>query len=677
MNLRIIASGLLSFITIIVAVDGIPNPTRLNSDLTIAVHNDLSEGTTSSNSSNPGILLLDEKTWAQARTACLVFGEDLWNGEGKEEVAANLAYLVYSGQYEERQQYWVSRRRTVDAAGRIQNEQQGKRLPVLCTQSAPYSTMPSADGGSYPTESGRDNDTQWRVSVNSNNRELTGFRDRFTFQFLGVRYAEKPARWAYPRVYVGHGEKTSALDYGSVCAQSGMGSEDCLFLNIWSPFLPRHGRRSQNLKAVMLWIHGGAFTSGTGSDPTFDGTNLASRGDVVVVTINYRLGPLGFLVLGDEGINGNFGLADQITALDWVRENIRDFGGDPDRITIFGQSAGAMSVRALLASPEAIGKFAYASLLSDVESSTDPYMTIEQASASVGALVLKATNCSDVACLRGLPQTMFDSLWSSRPIIDGQYITVPPNQTLNGGGPAARVPVLIGLMRNDNAGLSGYPSANDTLTSMFELQGLPNLTVAQQRHLFPNPTGPNSTLNLFNASVRASTDGSMRCASQAIAYAGTTNSIFPETYMFEFNRSYQLDWWSPNYPVCEPPATEAFPNGDPSLEYFKCHSGELYYLFGNVLFNALPLRDASDLPFEQLIVDSWSSFARTGNPNPDLGFLLARNYTSTAGEVRRGHWNPVSKGSWNKRILAWPSVEVGFDEAPQCDVLGLPIDAYA
>lgn len=139
-----------------------------------------------------------------------------------------------------------------------------------------------------------------------------------------------------------------------------------MFLNIWTTYLPKHEGLNKNLKPVILWIHGGAFTGGTGSDPTFDGSNLASRGDVVVVTINYRLGTLGFLALNDGLTNGNYGLADQITALDWVRRNVQDFGGDPDRVTIFGQSAGAASVRALVASPKARGKFAGAIMQSNL-----------------------------------------------------------------------------------------------------------------------------------------------------------------------------------------------------------------------------------------------------------------------------------------------------------------------
>lgn len=131
-------------------------------------------------------------------------------------------------------------------------------------------------------------------------------------------------------------------------------SEDCLTLNIWSP--GTDGKK----RPVLVWIHGGAFISGSGSSPLYDGTSFAKNGDLVVVTINYRLGILGFLhlaELGGDGYqnSGNCGILDQIAALKWVKENIAAFGGDPDQVTIFGESAGAMSVGVLLASPKAKG----------------------------------------------------------------------------------------------------------------------------------------------------------------------------------------------------------------------------------------------------------------------------------------------------------------------------------
>jgi para-nitrobenzyl esterase len=133
-------------------------------------------------------------------------------------------------------------------------------------------------------------------------------------------------------------------------------SEDCLTLNVWAP--AAHGAP----RPVMVWIHGGAFTIGSGAQPIYDGATLAARGNVVVVTINYRLGSLGFLRLADVtggkiASTGNEGILDQIAALRWVRENIAEFGGDPSNVTIFGESAGAMSVGAILGMPQARGLF--------------------------------------------------------------------------------------------------------------------------------------------------------------------------------------------------------------------------------------------------------------------------------------------------------------------------------
>ena len=139
-------------------------------------------------------------------------------------------------------------------------------------------------------------------------------------------------------------------------AIDGEQSEDCLFLNVWTP--APDGKR----RPVMVWIHGGAFSIGSGSQPLYDGSVLARRGDVVVVTINYRLGPLGFIRLADVTngkipATGNEGILDQVAALRWVRDNIAEFGGDPGNVTIFGESAGGMSVGTILAMPSARGLF--------------------------------------------------------------------------------------------------------------------------------------------------------------------------------------------------------------------------------------------------------------------------------------------------------------------------------
>jgi carboxylesterase type B len=156
----------------------------------------------------------------------------------------------------------------------------------------------------------------------------------------------------------------TALVAGSPCFQPRgphspvIGSEDCLFLNIFTSYLPNPVDDAKpNLRPVIFFIYGGAFLAGEGSESVWDGGNLAFRGDIVYITMNYRLGIFGFLALDDGITRGNYAIRDQILALDWVRANIANFGGDPDRITIMGQSSGAISATTLLGSPKAIGKY--------------------------------------------------------------------------------------------------------------------------------------------------------------------------------------------------------------------------------------------------------------------------------------------------------------------------------
>src|ERR1700691_5706610 len=191
--------------------------------------------------------------------------------------------------------------------------------------------------------------------------------------FAGIPFAAAPLgdrRFKAPAPHEGWSDVRDATRFGQVAVQVGdslgaLGaapppdwSEDCLFLNVQTPALD--GAR----RPAMVWIHGGAFVNGTGAMPWYDGANFVRHGDVVVVSINYRLGALGWLELGHldpaYATSGNNGLLDQIAALRWVHDNIDGFGGDPDNVTIFGESAGAMSVGTLLATPAATGLFAKA-----------------------------------------------------------------------------------------------------------------------------------------------------------------------------------------------------------------------------------------------------------------------------------------------------------------------------
>ena len=187
---------------------------------------------------------------------------------------------------------------------------------------------------------------------------ITGAIENGVTVFKGIPYAAPPVgalRWKAPEPAAHWTAPRDSSAFGPICPQHVEGaraslpqSEDCLTLNVWSPDI--HGKLP-----VMLWIHGGGFDSGSSSLPRFDGAALAQHG-VVLVSFNYRLGRLGFLALPGAP-SANFGLLDQIAVLNWVRRNIAVFGGDPDRVTIFGESAGGISVDALMVSPLSMGLF--------------------------------------------------------------------------------------------------------------------------------------------------------------------------------------------------------------------------------------------------------------------------------------------------------------------------------
>jgi para-nitrobenzyl esterase len=205
--------------------------------------------------------------------------------------------------------------------------------------------------------------------VRVNGGLLTGLKEDRLFKFYGIPYATPPTgelRWREPQPLSPWSESREAHVFGPISYQIGYSpgiergskeSEDCLYLNIWTPSVFK-----DDGLPVMVWIHGGGFMNGSGSLSWYDGTKLAQEG-IVLVTINYRLGPLGNLVHPEleaeskSGRSGNYGVLDQIAALEWVQENVSGFGGNPQNITIFGQSVGAMSAALLCSSPRAKGLF--------------------------------------------------------------------------------------------------------------------------------------------------------------------------------------------------------------------------------------------------------------------------------------------------------------------------------
>ncbi|NIJ35920.1 para-nitrobenzyl esterase [Sphingopyxis panaciterrae] len=306
---------------------------------------------------------------------------------------------------------------------------------------------------------------------------LHGAVDDGVVRFLGIPYAAPPVgerRWAPPEAPPAWQGSRDATTHGAACMQpitpDGFGpwtseyvtpapvSEDCLTLNVWAP-----EKRGARPLPVMLWIHGGAFMSGSNSVPIYDGAALARQG-IVVVSINYRLGVFGFAGFhagaGDPGSGTNFGLQDILAALRWTQRNIGAFGGDPGQVTVAGQSAGAMAVHMLLLSPQADGLFARAIAQSGIIETPLPQ---RDDAYRRGDDLLARAKLADVGALRQLPAEQVMALLDAGPlagtadvggmpllgpVVDG---TIVPGQiaALEAEGRRRAVPVMVGLTADE------------------------------------------------------------------------------------------------------------------------------------------------------------------------------------------------------------------------------------
>jgi para-nitrobenzyl esterase len=415
-------------------------------------------------------------------------------------------------------------------------------------------------------------------------------------QFLGVPYAAPPvgaSRWQPPRPAARWAGIRDASQFASPCAQPPSGLsvastvEDCLYLNVFAPA----GRHS---KAVMVWFHGGALVNGSGD--LYDPTDLVRDG-VVVVTVNYRLGALGFLAhaaLEPGGPSGNYGLMDQQAALRWVERNIGRFGGDPRRVTIFGESAGGLSVLSHLVSPGAQGLVDRAIVQSGAYALTQQSLAAAEAT---GQEFATAAGCADQssACLRGLPVTTVLANQDSGyvPNIDGRVLHESLGTAL-AAGRFARVPIVNGSTRDEwrlfvaASELAGQPVTEDNYLGMIsQTLGVPAEFAAAIAARYPLSAYASPALALS----AVGTDAIFACPALTV---NNTVSRFVPTFGFEFNDQ--------NAPPLLPPVS--FPQG-------AAHGTELRYLF------RLPIGGTLSPEQEQLaeaMRGSWTSFATRGAP---------------------------------------------------------------
>ena len=284
-------------------------------------------------------------------------------------------------------------------------------------------------------------------------------------------------------------------------------SEDCLYLNVWAP-AKTVGKTSAKLP-VAMWIHGGAYLNGYGYEVTMDGDAWARRG-VILVTINYRLGIFGFLshpeLTAEQGQSGNYGTMDQIAALQWVHDNIAQFGGDPENITVFGQSAGAMSVKTLMIAPESRGLMAKAIIQSGGGIGTRgiaPAGTVSQEFYdAVGKGLMDGAGLTDLAAMRAASaKTIFDVSTKAgfgilSPHTDGKVLTESFDEALL-GGTIAQGPVMIGYNKDDMGGLGG--ASVDRFCAVRDSLGCPVYEYEFLRELPTDDAHPASAAGAFHS----------------------------------------------------------------------------------------------------------------------------------------------------------------------------------
>ncbi len=437
---------------------------------------------------------------------------------------------------------------------------------------------------------------------------VRGYLDNGVCVFKGVRYGAptQGRRFQPPLAPAAWSEVAEATGYGAASPQRdrsvGATGEDCLFLNVWTPGLEMRARRP-----VMVYIHGGAYANGSGSDPLYDGVRLCRRGDVVVVTINHRLNAFGYAYMArlvpDLADSGNAGQLDLVLALQWIAANIARFGGDPGKVTVFGQSGGGAKIATLMAMPAARGLFHRAATMSGQQvTASGPGNATRRTLAWLDALKLRP---DQAALAAGLPvERLVEALGAEDPVLGfgGLYFgPVLDERTLvrhpfypDAPAQSAGIPMIIGNTHDETrAFMAGDPTnftvgwnglAAKLTQANMRVDIDPATVIAAYRKLYP-AYSPSDVLFAATTAARswrgAIIEAEARAASGAPAFA------------------YQLDWATPK---------DGGRMGAP-------HASDIQLVFDNL---AKPGATAIG-PTAQAMADQMSeafiAFARTGNPN--------------------------------------------------------------
>ncbi len=478
--------------------------------------------------------------------------------------------------------------------------------------------------------------------------------------FRGVPYAQEPKgelRWRVPRDPEPWTKPRPAKKFGDQCPnypislnqadKKFIGSEDCLSLNVFTP-----NPHDEKKKPVMVFFHGGNFTSGGTSEDLYRGRRLAVQGGVVLVTVNYRLGNLGFMahpaLTDEEGRLGNYGLYDQIHALKWVQKNIAGFGGDPGNVTIFGESAGAASVDALLATP--LSKGLFHKLISQSSPTYVYHYSKEDRvkSSKAEALTLGCDGEGEkvAACLRAV--SVKDIMTKAKsghrhttadgekvkathlPMVDGKMFPKDPFWLFREGRFPVDVPVMLGSnARESSIGFLGkqldtreqvMTFIEDRMDDVRDTLGVPvDLDRVLASYPFDAYATPEDML------VDLTSDVAFGCGARLQARYLSSHAGSAPRYLYRFSKG--------------PMETSG-----PMQKLGAFHGSELFFVFGNWRYIGFTFTSEQNSALSDQVIDLWSSFARTGRPaaggmpvwpayNPKYPKLLNIDVTTTVEAV--------------------------------------------
>jgi para-nitrobenzyl esterase len=467
------------------------------------------------------------------------------------------------------------------------------------------------------------------VVVKTVSGRVKGEIEKGVLVFRGIRYAAPPLsslRFRPPTSPTAWSDVRPVLDFAPACPQlvetdptennNSVMSEDCLAVNVWTP------RADNEKRPVMVWIHGGGFIEGSARNTWYDGARLAGRG-VVVLTLQYRLGAWGFLELSEIGgqefaQSGNLGLLDQIAALKWVKENIAAFGGDPENVTLFGQSAGAGSVGMLMVAPAARGLFHKAIM----ESGTPKELNDKALAAEVSRAYMKIAGVTNIKELQALTMAqmldgerkLFETRFgysAFRPVMDGTVLDELPMQAI-AKGHGTSVPILIGTNLDEVRfweALYDVPLEQKPESLLRkQLEGLAGSKADEviETYRKADANYGESVIHLL---------GDVLIRLPAIRFAEAISQRQP-TYMYLFTYRSMSDY----------------------KNYGSCHGMELPFVFGTIddldviVFTG---RSTQREAVMNQVQQAWVNFARTGDPSqPGLAWLKYDKKTRSTMELR-------------------------------------------